>query len=240
MIDIHSHINLLDGELDFDELLTDMDRYSIDKRVISYLAYDEIQKYNHLIADAIKKYPDRFVGCAIINPCLCTALEDIKDALSMPYIKMIEFNSFEHGYYPDHCATLDSIFEEINKHKLPVKIFSGLGAKSLPQQWVRYVEKYPDINFIFLHMGCFDYGYGCIDMVKKYPNALVETSNQYELQILRKAFEQLPSQKILFGSCYPERLTRSAIEVFELFDIKEDDLYKIQHENAQSLLQRGS
>ena len=239
MIDIHSHIRYVDGLLDVEALLQDMERYDIQQRVISYMGYDNLQKHNQDIVDVVRLYPQRLKACALINPMLSTAMDDIKHALSMDEVCMIEFNSFEHGYYPDNCEQLYSIFDEINKNCLPVKVFCGLGAKSVPQQWRAYVKKYPNITFIFLHMGCFDYGYGCVDLVKEFFNARIETSNQYELQILRKAFQQLPMEKIMFGTCYPERLTRSAIEIFDLFPLTKEDIMNVQFENANTLLRKG-
>lgn len=235
MIDIHSHIQKKEDTYLIDELLTDMERFHIEKRVISDLRVDEIQKGIRAVAQLVQQYPKRLIGCALLNPALHTCMEDVEYALSLPEIQMIEFNSYEHGYAPDTCSTLPAIFDKINSRKLPVKVFSGLGAKALPQQWVAYVKAYPDIPFIFLHMGCFDYGYGCVDIVENYPNAYIETSNQYEMQILKKAFQNLPMHKILFGTSYPERFTRNAIEVFDMFSLSKQQLQAFMHDNAQKL-----
>lgn len=236
MIDIHSHIKKENGTYLLEELLADMDRFHIEKRVISELSVDHIQEGTRAIVEAVRQHPDRLVGCALLNPSLSSIIEDTKYACSFPEIKMIEFNSYEHGYFPDTCESLEEVFEIIQERKLPVKVFSGIGAKAIPHQWERYVKKYPQIPFIFLHMGCFDYGYSCVDIVERNANAYIETSNQYELQILRKAFAKLKKEKILFGSSYPERFTRNGIEIFDLFDLKEDVKKAYVHENAASML----
>lgn len=238
MIDIHSHIKKVGNTYEVTDLLQDMDRFQIEKRVISDLRVDNIQSGNQAIIDIVKQHPDRLIGCALLNPSQSTILDDVRHACASLEIQMVEFNSYEHGYAPDNCPILDEVFEILNQAHMPVKVFSGIGAKALPHQWELFTKKYPELPFIFLHMGCFDYGYSCVDIVKRNQNAYVETSNQYEMQILRKAFQQLPKEKILFGTSYPERFTRNAIEIFDLFDLDAQTRQAYLHENALALLQR--
>lgn len=238
MMDIHSHIKREGNTYFIDELLQDMDRFQVDKRVISDMRVDNIQYGNQAVIDLVKQHPDRLIGCALLNPSLSTIMEDVRHACASAEIQMVEFNSYEHGYAPDNCPILDEVFEILNQAHMPVKVFSGIGAKALPHQWELYTKKYPELPFIFLHMGCFDYGYSCVDIVKRNPNAYIETSNQYEMQILRKAFQQLPKEKILFGTSYPERFTRNAIEIFDLFDFDAQTRQAYFHDNALALLQR--
>lgn len=238
MMDIHSHIKREGNTYFIDELLQDMDRFQVDKRVISDMRVDNIQYGNQAVIDLVQQHPDRLIGCALLNPSLSTIMEDVRHACASAEIQMVEFNSYEHGYAPDNCPILDEVFEILNQAHMPVKVFSGIGAKALPHQWELYTKKYPELPFIFLHMGCFDYGYSCVDIVKRNPNAYIETSNQYEMQILRKAFQQLPKEKILFGTSYPERFTRNAIEIFDLFDLDAQTRQAYFHDNALALLQR--
>ena len=105
---------------------------------------------------------------------------------------MLEFNSVEHGYYPDACSGIEDVLAVAEERRVPVKVFTGIGSRSMPQQWLGHVRRHPDLVFLFLHMGCFDYGYGCVDLGKEIPNIYLETSNQYEVQILKKAVTSLP------------------------------------------------
>ena len=60
-----------------------------------------------------------------------------------------------------------------------------------------------------------------MDLGKEIPNIYLETSNQYEVQILKKAVTSLPKEKLVFGSSYPERLTRCSLDVFDMFHLYE-------------------
>lgn len=226
IVDIHSHIkrNRNDQEAEEKRLLLDMERNQIDLRVVSALFGWPVKEGNRYISDFVSRFPDRLIGCAVVNPKEDDCKEAAREAMELPGMAMLEFHSLEHGYYPDHCGGIEAVLEEAERKKVPVKVFTGIGACSLPQQWLSHVRRHPGLPFIFLHMGCFDYGYGCVELGAEYPNIYLETSNQYEVQILKKAVTSLPKEKLVFGSSYPERLTRCSLDVFDMFGL--DKTYK--------------
>lgn len=236
--DIHSHIKRDDvnqGQLEID-LIQDMKKNKINVRVVSTLEGKSISEQNNYISGFVSKYPDLLIGCAVINPKEYNCREETVRALNLPGIKILELNSYEHGYYPDTCPNIDEVLRIAENKGFPVKVFVGLGAKSIPHQWIKHVRQHPKLKFIFLHMGCFDYGYGCVDLAREFPNIYLETSNQYEVQILKKALNQLPAGKLVFGSSYPERLTKCSIDVFEMFELDKNRLNDICTECFKLLL----
>ena len=55
----------------------------------------------------------------------------------MEEIKVIEFNSLEHGYRPEKFAyNIDPILEICEAKGLIVKVFTGHGFYTMPEQWV--------------------------------------------------------------------------------------------------------
>lgn len=226
VVDIHSHIKNQKGNQAAEEekLLQDMERNKIGFRVVSALEGWSSETGNRYISDFVSRYPKQLAGCAVINPKEEDCGEKARTALALPGMVMLELNSVEHGYYPDSCDGVGEVLEAAKEKGVPVKVFTGIGSRSMPQQWLCHVKAFPGLNFIFLHMGCFDYGYGCVDLAGEYPNIYLETSNQYEVQILKKAVTTLPKEKLVFGSSYPERLTRCSLDVFDMFRL--DDTYK--------------
>lgn len=226
IVDIHSHIkrNRRAQKEEEEKLLFDMEHNQIGLRVVSALWGWPLREGNRYISDFVSRYPDRLLGCAVANPKEDDCGEMIKEALELPCMAMVEFNSVEHGYYPDHCEGIETVLQEAERRKVPVKVFTGIGSRSMPQQWLPHVRRHPELSFLFLHMGCFDYGYGCVDLGAAYPNIYLETSNQYEVQILKKAVTSLPKEKLVFGSSYPERLTGCSLDVFDMFRL--DETYK--------------
>lgn len=84
-------------------------------------------------------------------------------------------------------------------------------------------------------MGCFDYGYTCIDVVSRNTNAYIEISNQYENQIIKKALDKIEISKILFGTTYPERLTSSSLKLLDNFNVSSDTISDIYFNNNLSI-----
>jgi uncharacterized protein len=239
MIDIHAHVKRDEQTHQYleRELLDDMKKNNISLRVVSAIEGKSIQDQNNYISDLVSRYSEQLIGCAVINPKEDNAIEETKRVLTLPGIRMIEFNSVEHGYYPDSCKNLEEIFDLLEENRIHVKVFTGIGARSMPQQWAVHAKRHPKLSFIFLHIGCFDYGYGCVDVALEHDNIYVETSYQYEIQVLRKAFSKLPKEKLFFGSSFPTVLTKSSVNVFDMFNLEQDYLDHIYYKNAAVLFE---
>ncbi|WP_066496744.1 amidohydrolase family protein [Abyssisolibacter fermentans] len=238
IIDIHSHLtrNKITKKYAIEELIDDMNKNNIDVRAISTFEGSSIKDQNDTISKYVQEYKDRLIGFAVINPKEDNALEETKRALELPGIIGVEFDSVQHGYYPDSTESITAILEEVERHDGIVKVFTGIGAMSMPQQWAVYAKKFPNIVFIMLHMGCFDYGYSCVDLAVDYENIYLETSNQYEVQILKKAFNNVSEDKILYGSQFPNKFTKNSINLFDFFKIEDSKLEKILYSNSSKLI----
>lgn len=238
IIDIHSHLtrDKVSKEYAIKELIDDMNKNNIDVRAISTFEGSSIKDQNDIISKYVQQYKDRLIGFAVINPKDDNALVETKRALELPGIIGVEFDSVQHGYYPDSTESITAILEEVERHDGIVKVFSGIGAMTMPQQWAIHAKQFPNIKFIMLHMGCFDYGYACVDLAIEYDNIYLETSNQYEVQILKKAFDNVSEDKILYGSQYPNKFTKNSISLFEFFDIEDSKLENILYLNAQKII----
>jgi predicted TIM-barrel fold metal-dependent hydrolase len=243
IIDIHAHVRRCPDNQDAHErdLFDDMDRNGIGVRVISALEGWETSQGNDYTADLVSRSNGRLIGCVVANPKESDCAERTLRALDLPGMAMIEMNSFEHGYYPDSepRGAIEDILAIAEEKGTPVKVFTGIGCRSMPQQWMRHVHRHPELPFVFLHMGCFDYGYGCIDLLREADNLYLETSNQYEVQILRKAVNQVDAERLIFGSLWPSRLTRCSLDVFDMFDVDDEFRAKVFGENAARLLGLG-
>ncbi len=238
IVDIHSHIRRRPGCQKEEEnaLILDMEKNRIGVRVVSALEGWMQKEGNVYISQLVSRYPKQLAGCAVINPKEDGCGEKTREALSLPGMVMLEMNSVEHGYYPDTCQGIEEVLAAAEEKGVPVKVFTGIGSRSMPQQWIGHVKRHPKLTFIFLHMGCFDYGYGCVDLAGEYQNLYLETSNQYEVQILKKAVHTLPKEKLIFGSSYPERLTRCSLDVFDMFHLDEEYRKCVFERNGARLL----
>lgn len=236
LIDIHSFLIYKDNNSNIDNLIEDMIKHDISKRVITVKGFDNLKERAMYTVETVKSNPNCFVGCIHINPKEKNIINDLEYSLNFKEIKFVEFNGVEDGFLPDIQNNLDEIFSIISTYGKIVKIFSGYGMYGIPHQWLRFIRQYPNLKFIFLHMGCFDYGYSCVDLVLQNSNCYLETSNQYEMQILKKAFKNVSSNKILFGTMYPYRFTGNAIDIFKLFKLNKVQMDNIFYKNYNKLL----
>ena len=99
IIDFHAHLDRdpITKVYDVDGLLKDMEENHIDRRVVSTFYGASMSAANDKIAELVRQYPDRLIGCAVINPKLDDAVEEAARVAEMPEIRIIEFNSLEHG-----------------------------------------------------------------------------------------------------------------------------------------------
>ncbi len=243
IIDFHAHLdrNPITKEYLVDELLKDMEDNNIDKRVVSTFYGTSISAANDKIVSLVREYPDKLIGCAVINPKLDDSVEEMERISKYKEIKMIEFNSLEHGYRPEKFAyNIDKILEICERKGLIVKVFTGHGFYTMHEQLVFYSKRFPKITFVIEHMGGTDYTYGTVDLCKEdvseIGTLMLETSYESEVPALNRAFRELSSDLFLYGSNYPANFTKLSILKFNSLGLSEELLEKMFYKNALKLL----
>ena len=241
MIDYHSHLrrNYQTKQYYMEDYLRDMDENAIDIRLVSTMEGKSISHQNQVIQAFAQEHPGRLLACASINPKEDGALEEMERVAASGCFKAVELDSLEHGYQPEICPNIDEIFEICQSSGLVVNCFTGWGDRTAPMQWGFYAKRHPGVPVVMLHMGGYDFGYNCIEVAKKFPNVYVETSDVYELPIMHIALREIPHDRILFGSQYPDKITRCSIEFLDMFDLSQEDREMFYWKNAARLLGIG-
>ena len=174
-----------------------------------------------------------------MNPKLDDAVAEAKRVAACKEIRMIEFNSLEHGYRPEKFRYhIDSILSICEAHHLIVKVFCGQGFYTMPEQWVYYAQRFENVTFVIEHMGGSDYTYGTIELLKegKLKNLMLETSYETEVPALKKAFRELPSDLFLYGSNYPDNFTKLSIMKYDHLELADELKERMFYRNAADLL----
>lgn len=239
IIDFHSHLDRdpISREYHVKELLNDMEKNHIDRRVVSTFFGADISSANDEIRKLVKQYPDRLIGCAAINPKLDDSVLEAERIAALPEFKMIEFDSLEHGYRPEKFQyNIDPILKICQAHHLIVKVFTGAGFYTMPDQWAFYSRRFQGITFVIEHLGGEDFRYGTVDLVNEEKNLMLETSYETELPALHKIFGSISNDRFLYGSNYPSNFTEISIMKFNDLGLSEETLEKIFHINAEHLL----
>lgn len=147
---------------------------------------------NELVAAAIDKYPDRFLGWAAVNPTIPESVKEVESFLNKPGFIGVKAHPFMHQY---SIKTLDSIAAMCQSKNIPLLIHLSSETDSykyLPQH-------YPDLKIIYAHAGL-PFWKKLWIYVKDPPNVFVDTSSDYLTPtIVRMAVETMGYQKVLYG-----------------------------------------
>jgi uncharacterized protein len=98
---------------------------------------------------------------------------------------------------------LQPVLDAARQHHLPVLLHTGEFSYTAPIMLLGMIQAYPDLTFIIGHMGSPTYVLDAIELAKRYPNVLLETSGMPSPSMLRRAVIECGADRVLFGSDYP-------------------------------------
>jgi predicted TIM-barrel fold metal-dependent hydrolase len=178
---------------------------------------EEVRRHNDIVLNAVKQYPDRFIGFFTLNPRYPKeAMEEMKRCVDLGmagYKGYTQVKVNDPLYYP--------IIEKLIELKMPVFMhtFCQLGMAgyrmkydigrfpntTLPEDMADAAKRYPEAIFHFAHIaGGGDWEYEC-KTLKPYSNIFVDTGgSNNEENIIDFAIAQLGEDRIFFGTdnCY--------------------------------------
>lgn len=248
VMDVHSHIFPPErthwgviGQT-YDEWLARMERNGIDMAlVMSFykLTPEEQRIQNSYTAEAVKKYPDRFVGQMWVSPYWGQrALDEMRWGLDngMGGIKLYTHG---HGNYPLDSPLVDPLIDLAEEFGWWVMAHTDIDSKTCsPHLGVRLAKRHPNVPIILSHMGMnSDVTHFIPDYVKDTPNVYLDTSDSPNLpQIVYKTPMAIIPDRMLFGSDAPT--VSPEVELYkiriaeELYGLTKDEKRRILGANA--------
>lgn len=242
-IDFHCHYSptffrYREYHMDVESLLATMDEYGISQAVLGpageYAAYRTSQG-NASVADAVRRYPQRFLGFASINPwSRAEGIEELRRAHDSYGFRGLVLHPILQGFEAN-----DPLVFPLVEAALPlgmvVYVTGGAPFLAMPYKIADLAGRYPEGKFIMGHAGWdfhFDVPY-CLDLC---PNLWAETSKN-GLANLEALVHRFGSARLLFGSDHPFSSYRSEIEKIRLLPgLDDSDREKIFFRNAQGLM----
>ncbi|GHI00964.1 amidohydrolase family protein [Neobacillus kokaensis] len=147
---------------------------------------------NEMVADAIDRFPDRFLGWAAVNPKLPESLEEVELYLMKPAFIGVKAHPFMHEY---SITALDPVAAMCESKGIPMLIHLS----SEPDSYKYLPENYPKLKLIYAHAGI-PFWKKCWRYVKEQPNVFIDTSSDYlSPSIVKQAVDYLGYRKILYG-----------------------------------------
>ena len=223
VIDCHAHagiarlagrdIDLVDpwyAVADPEVILRHAAEVGIDRTVIFPIENTTYEKANEDIARLCRRYPGRFVGFAKHNP--------LTEKGRLRSLLLREYHELGLRGQKLHQQPTPELLDVVKELGIPVLYH--------PERVALYEEflpSYPTINFIMAHLGSdtsedWNEHLAAIDLAKRYPNVYLDTSAVVLTSYLEKAIQELPAERIVFGSDEPEVDCR--MEIFKIRVLK--------------------
>jgi uncharacterized protein len=158
IVDGHAHVgNLFGINSDNKKFIETMDIYGIDKSCVSSAeAFYYSVEGNDLVANLMKKYPERIIGFCVPNPYK-DPVKEIRRCIENGF-KGIKLHPWLYEC-PLSSSYYIPIFKEAEENNMPILFHSG-GSLSMPDfkyatpdMIFSVAESFPELNFIVGHMG---------------------------------------------------------------------------------------
>lgn len=234
-IDAHAHIGYFGGWCNVgvtpDKLVSQMNEYEIEKTIICAIP-------NESVKEAIEKHPNRLIGIYWADPKDGqNAIDEIYNYVTNYNFKGIKLHPLLHSFIADE-ALVYPIAQAAEDLNIPLFIHCGHPPYSLPWSIAGLAEKFPNVKIVMIHMG---HGHGVyiqasIDMAKKYPNLYLETSGMPMQTKIKEAYEQVGSDRIMFGSDAPFHHHLIEITKGQVCELDEDALENYYYNNCKKLM----
>ena len=219
IIDTHVHIgNMLKFQMPEEMVIESMKKYGIDYALVSNidsteLDFDQKEIPKELQIDQVaslersirfaRKYPDKIGVLAWMKPYGETVTQELVDMLekNRDIIYGLKFHPF-HSKTAMDDPKVAPYLELAGRFHFPVTVHTGGCEEAEPVHVRNAAEKYPDIDFIMVHMGLGTDNQEAIRLLGTLPNLYGDTT-WVPLESTIQAVETAGSGKMLFGSDNP-------------------------------------
>ncbi|MCD4674798.1 MAG: amidohydrolase family protein [Desulfobacula sp.] len=228
--------------------IKDMDAAGVEKSVLVAIDAETTFKYlvsNEMVAAAVRRYPERFIGFASVDPHKGTAAADeLVDAVTRLGLKGLKIVPNLIEMYPND-RRLYPLYEIAREHDIPVLFHSGTlfytGVRlkfGQPMSIDDVAVDFPQLKIIIAHFGL-PWFYEAIAIVQRNPNVYFNISGWKPKYIPADVVRYMNGplrHKVLFGSDYPLLSRVEILEELKQLKLKDDTLQMLLEGNAKAVL----
>jgi uncharacterized protein len=207
---------------------------------------------NDYTADIVKKYPDRFMGFASVDPHKGkAAVLEMERSVKELGLRGLKLHPISQAFFPNDIRFYP-LWEKCAELGVPVLFHSGQTAvgAGLPGGGglkIKYAQPlhmddvaadFPELNIIMAHPGV-PWQEEQLSIALHKPNVYIDLSGwspKYFRPILVQYANSLLQNKVLFGSDFPALTPQRWLTDFEGLELKPEVRQKILIENAMKLL----
>lgn len=153
---------------------------------------------NELVAECIRKHPDKFLGWLFLNPRTAgDPLEELERYRTVPGFVGVKLHPHWHRYELSRALP---IAQECERLGWPVLIHLGMGEAG---HWQALAAACPKLRLIFAHAGFPTYSSEW-NAMRDHKNVWVDVSSPYiNESLVRRAVKALGAERVLYGTDAP-------------------------------------
>jgi uncharacterized protein len=209
--DTHTHIGVAahSGRIcRVEDMLRQMDDFGVDRSLlIPFPVVDNYQAAHEEIASAVRSWPDRFTGCACLNPFIPSQAfhDELRRCAEVHGFKALKLQPQYHGLNPLSPRS-DFFFQAAQEHRLVVVVHTGAGAPfALPSLYIAPARQFPDLKIVLGHAGGGIYAGEAIVAAGVCPNIYIELSSLMPHHI-EEVLTHVSADRLMIGSDLPASL----------------------------------
>jgi predicted TIM-barrel fold metal-dependent hydrolase len=212
IVDAHAHLggwhNFHMPRSDAEGVLRTMDETGIDVASIAPMLAigPDYQAGNELMAEAVRRYPDRFRGYVVVNPHYPSGMEPaLRRYCEAPGVVGIKLHPGIHGY-PISGPAYRPVWAFVDDRRLPVLIHTwGTSGHSAPGAVGGVAAEFPNATFLLGHSGGTWEGHlQAIEVAKERPNVYLETCiSRSPFGAIEWMVREVGAERVVFGTDQP-------------------------------------
>lgn len=201
---------------------------------------------NDHVAEVIKKFPNRFIGYAGVDPNKgMDAVREIERAVKVLGLKGVSIDPYLH-WKPANDKMYYPIYAKCVELEIPIMLTTGPGAHvpdsimghASPATIDEVAKDFPKLTIIASH-GCYPYVLEMITVALRHDNVYFDISS-YELfpgaELYVKAVNTIIPTKMLFASAHPLTHFKDTIKRHEQLPYTEGARENVYYRNAERVL----
>jgi predicted TIM-barrel fold metal-dependent hydrolase len=194
------------------ELIRQMDEAGIDQSIVFAVDAPILYASNEYVHRLCKRYPDRLIGFASVNPRRPGAVEAFQRAIEDLSLKGLKLHPPLQGFFPNDESVFP-LYEKAVELNVPVVFHVGTTpfgslcrlAQANPLLLDDVAVAFPSLRIMLTHLGTL-WQHEAFMVVEKNPNVFIDTAAYlYEIRdiLTRDTVERIGRDKVVFGTDYP-------------------------------------